>query len=94
MPFEIKENRAEYWQDGRLLGEVTFPALRPGVVNIDHTFVDPVLRGKGTAGHLLEQVCEELRRTGQKAVVTCSYARRWFGQHPEQADLLAGKRGE
>lgn len=45
MPFEMKENRAEYWQEGALLGEVSFPALRPGVVNIDHVFVDPVLRG-------------------------------------------------
>ena len=36
MPFEMKENRAEYWQERALLGEVSFPALRPGVVNIDH----------------------------------------------------------
>ena len=64
MPFEMKENRAEYWQERALLGEVSFPALRPGVVNIDHVFVDPVLRGKGVAGQLLEQVCAALRRTG------------------------------
>lgn len=92
MPFEVKENRAEYWQEGRLLGQVSFPALRPGVVNIDHTFVDPVLRGKGVAAELLEQACAELRRTGRTAVLTCSYARRWFAQHPEQADLLAAKK--
>lgn len=89
MPFEMKENRAEYWQEGALLGEVSFPALRPDVVNIDHVFVDPVLRGKGVAGQLLEQVCAALRRTGRSAVVTCSYARRWFGQHPEAQDVLA-----
>lgn len=88
VPFVIKENRAEYWQQEELLGEVTFPPLRPGVVNIDHVFVDPVLRGKGVADQLLEQVCGELRRTRRRAVVTCSYARRWFERHPEQGEAL------
>ena len=90
----IKEERAEYWQEGTLLAEVTFPPLRPGVVNIDHVFVDPALRGKGVAGQLLEQVCAALRTTGRRAVVTCSYARRWFGQHAEARDVLtAGRKG-
>lgn len=50
MPFEMKENRAEYWQERALLGEVSFPALRPGVVNIDHVFVDPGAAGQGGGG--------------------------------------------
>ena len=78
---------------GALLGEVSFPALRPGVVNIDHVFVDPGAEGQGVAGQLLEQVCAALRRTSRSAVVTCSYARRWFGQHQGQ-DVLAKTSGD
>ena len=75
-------------EGGRLLAEVTFPA-REGVATIDHTFVDASLRGQGVAGQLLQAAADTLRARGLKARPVCSYAVRWFEQHPEQADLLA-----
>lgn len=74
-------------EDGRLLAEVTFPE-REGAVEIDHTFVDPSLRGQGVAGQLLQAAADTLRAQGRKARPTCSYAVRWFETHPEYADLL------
>ena len=50
MPFITEKNRIVYQQDGQTLAEITFPDFEDGVVNIDHTFVDPVLRGQGVAG--------------------------------------------
>ena len=35
--------------DGACIAEITFPVVRPGVWNIDHTFVDASLRGQGEA---------------------------------------------
>ena len=32
--------------DGACIAEITFPVVRPGVWNIDHTFVDASLRGQ------------------------------------------------
>lgn len=49
MPFILTENRIAYVQEGQLLAEATFPEFAPGVVNIDHTFVDEALRGQGVA---------------------------------------------
>lgn len=72
---------------GKLLAEVTFPE-REGVVVINHTFVDASLRGQGVAGQLLRAVADTLRREGRKAHPTCSYAVRWFEDHPEEQDLL------
>ena len=43
MPFILTENRIAYVQEGQLLAEATFPEFAPGVVNIDHTFVDEAL---------------------------------------------------
>ena len=60
----------------------------PGVVNIDHTFVDEALRGQGVAAQMMERIARSLRETGRKAIPTCSYAKKWFGQHPEYADVL------
>lgn len=31
---------------------------------------------------------EHLRETGKKAELACSYAPRWFSDHPEYADVL------
>lgn len=72
---------------GQCIAEVTFP-ISDGVATIDHTFVDPSLRGQGVAGQLLAATVERLRSAGLKAWPTCSYAVKWFADHPEHADLL------
>lgn len=93
MPFVTESNRIYYEQEGRTLAEITFPALDDTTVNIDHTFVDECLRGQGVAGQLMELAAAQLERTGRKAVATCSYARRWLENHPDQAEKLQRKKG-
>ena len=92
MQFIVEEHKI-YAQSkaGERLAEVDFPALEGNTVSIDHTFVDPSLRGQGVAGTLMQMAVEELRRSGRKAVPVCSYAQKWFDAHPEQADLLASQ---
>lgn len=75
-------------ESGKLLAEVTFPDCGDAV-EINHTFVDPSLRGQGVAGQLLQAVADTLRAGGRRAIPTCSYAVRWFEAHPECSDLLA-----
>ena len=89
---DFQEVNGRIWAEnaeGRLVAEITFPETRPGVADIDHTFVDPSLRGQGAAARLAEAAAAQLRRRGMKATLTCSYAKKWFGDHPEQGDLLA-----
>lgn len=93
MPFVTESNRIYYEQEGRTLAEITFHALDDTTVNIDHTFVDECLRGQGVAGRLMELAAAELERTGRKAVATCSYARRWLENHPDQAEKLQREKG-
>lgn len=75
-------------ESGKTVALITFPEIRPGVVVIDHTEVDPSLGGKGIAGQLTRETAEYLRSTGVKAILTCSYAIRWFSMHPEYNDIL------
>lgn len=93
MGYEIHENEAVYLDDsGAKLAEATFPpaeGLGEGVVDINHTFVDPSLRGQGIAGELMSRAVASIRATGRRAHPTCSYAVKWFEKHPEEADLLA-----
>ena len=41
-------------EDGKLLAEITFPTGEDGVADINHTFVDESLRGRGVAGQLVQ----------------------------------------
>ena len=80
---------AVYTPDYLVVAEVTFPDLDENTVNVNHTFVDDVLRGQGIAGNLMEELVHELRQSGKTAVLTCTYAIKWFESHPEYADVLA-----
>ncbi|MDR3552214.1 MAG: GNAT family N-acetyltransferase [Clostridia bacterium] len=88
MNFIFEENRI-YLKDsaGKTVAEVNFPDIADGVVNIDHTFVDESLRGQGIAGQLLAAAAEKLRKENRKAYPTCSFAVKWFGSHPDYADI-------
>ena len=90
MEFKHTENRI-FLEDetGKTIAEITFPEAKEGVVDIDRTFVDDSLRGQGVAGKLLEEAVSVLRASGKKAVLSYSYAAKWFEKHPEENDLLA-----
>ena len=74
-------------EQGKLVAEVTFP-VSEGVADIDHTFVEQSLRGQGVAGQLLDAAVRQIRMEGLRAKATCSYAAKWFKEHPDQSDLL------
>lgn len=80
---------AVYTPDYLVVAEVTFPAVGENTVDVNHTYVDDVLRGQGVAGKLMEELVLELRQSGRKAVLTCPYAVKWFEKHPECKDVLA-----
>lgn len=89
MEYRVIENRITAVENDQVLGEITFPVCGPETVVIDHTWVDPSLRGQGVAGQLVKRTADALRSSGRKARVTCWYARTWFERHPEEADVLA-----
>ena len=74
---------------GKLLAEVTFPAHN-GISMIDHTFVDPSLRGQGMAGELVKLAAEKIVADGGKIGASCPYAVTWFKRHPEYPVVCSG----
>ena len=88
---EFKFDEAKTWledNDGKQIALLEYPEVRPGVVNIVHTEVDPSLGGQGIAGKITQAAADRLREKGLKAELSCSYAIRWFAKHPEYADVL------
>lgn len=65
------------------IAEATYVFLDENTVDINHTYVDPALRGQGVAGEMMEVVARRLRKDGLKAVASCSYANAWLNKHRE-----------
>ena len=80
-------NRFELEEEGRL----AFADYRRDGdrLIIPHVEADPALRGKGTAGRLMDGVAALAREEGLKIVPLCSYAAAYMRRHKENADLLA-----
>lgn len=92
MRFDVQPNSVLYINDSdQVVAAVDFPTSQSDekVVNINRTFVDESLRGQGIADKLMAQAAANIRQTGRKAIVTCSYAKKWFDDHKEEQDLLA-----
>ena len=78
----LTEQGRIYMEDaqGRIVAEIPFPEILPGVYNIDHTFVDNSLRGQGIASKLVQAAVDEIRRRGGEVQATCSYAVKWLSE--------------
>ncbi len=69
MEFEKNENRFfKNDESGKMIAEVTYVPSGEDKVILDHTFVDPSLRGQGIAAQLVDRVVEEMENEGKKIV--------------------------
>ena len=78
MHFITEENRIICIEDEKQVGEVCFPETKKGVYDINHTFVDSSIQGKGIAAQLVALAIEEIKRKGGKITASCSYAKRYM----------------
>ncbi|MGN0578730.1 MAG: GNAT family N-acetyltransferase [Ruminiclostridium sp.] len=78
MEFITEKERIICLEKGEQVGEVTFPEISAGVFDINHTFVDPSMQGKGIAAELVRRAIEEIKSKGGKLTASCSYAQRYI----------------
>ncbi len=86
--FIVEENRTIYVENNTILGEVTYPFISFNAVDINHTFVDINLRGKGIADKLLTKAFIYFKKNNIRVKCSCSYAKKWISNHSEYQDLL------
>lgn len=73
-----------YEKDGERLGEVSYlKAAHNQVLVLNHTYVDPSLRGQNIARQLVDAVCDLARSQGQKVQPDCRYAAALFKRYQE-----------
>ena len=59
-----------------------------GVLTISHVEADPALRGRGTAGRLMEGILQFAREQGLKVQPLCGYAAAYIQRYGKHHDLL------
>lgn len=84
MEFQFTEGRI-YNLDERqdLMAQVTYVVRAGNEVDIDHTFVNPALRGQGIGNVMMEATARYFRKKGLKTTASCSYANSWLQKNRE-----------
>lgn len=82
----IKGDNRFYQNDesGKLIAEITYVPSGDDKVLVDHTFVDPSLRGQGVAEQLVDRTVQEMEMKGKKIVPVCPYVVSLFERKPEK----------
>ena len=93
MEFTREPNRFYFNDDeGRLAGEITFPAIDDGQVwVIEHTFVRDDFGHQGLAAKLTLAVIDAAKAEHKQIQPLCTYAKAFFDKHPEYADIVVTK---
>jgi len=82
-------------EKGGLLAEANYSGKENGEIDIEHIYVNPILRGQGVAEKIMEAIVEYLREQSIKATATCSYASSWFEKNREKvSDIISSNQSE
>lgn len=70
-------------------GLIRYRELLGSVLDLDHTFVPPALRGSGIASQLTEHALRYAREHGYRVIPSCPFVAAFIERHPQHRDLLA-----
>jgi predicted GNAT family acetyltransferase len=70
-------------------GLLRYRELAGRVLDLDHTFVPPALRGAGLASQLTEHALRYAHEHGYRVRPSCPFVAAYIERHPQHRDLLA-----
>lgn len=71
--------------------ELTYRKVNEHVLDYDHTYVPPELRGAGIGGRLVKEAMEYAREKGYKVRPSCPFVAAFIDRHPEYNELEANQ---
>ena len=77
-----------YEYEGKRVGEVCYRYIDDNTIDIYHTYVDPLYRGRHIAANLMQGLFEQLKLNQQQATASCQYAKAWMQKHPEYQEQI------
>lgn len=87
----LEGNTSFYINDahGKRVAEIVFVPTGDNLCIIEHTDVDPSLKGQGVGKLLVAKVVERMRREKRKIIPLCPFAKHEFDTTPEYNDIRA-----
>jgi hypothetical protein len=64
--------------------------MRNNVLDLNHTYTHPALRGKGLAAQVVRAAFEFAKANNLKVIPTCSYVQAFLSKNDEYKELIAG----
>jgi len=80
---EKKHGAFNLYVEGKKLGEMTI-SLKPDLLTVYHTGVEPEGEGKGYAKKLLEEMTSYARANKLMVLPLCPYVHTQFKRHPDE----------
>ena len=92
MTFSIQKERiTAVSPEGISMGYITFPRVRPGLVNISQMTVFPAFRQQGMDETMMEALLTHLDQQRLKAVLLCPFAQQYVEKNPQWKKILPGE---
>lgn len=88
MKIVAEESRLTMVDGDRWVGELSFPAVAPGRVVLERTFIRPEYRGQGRGRQLVAAFVDYARQHQLTVKLMCPFAKLEFDRHPAYQDLL------
>ncbi len=76
-------------EDGEWIAELTYFKSGENTITVDHTEIDPKLKGQDVGRRLVESVVNFARESGLKITPACPYAKKVIDSTPEFQDVVA-----
>jgi len=87
-----EQNKGQFYIEdnaGKAIASLLYKLDDNSVLVIEHTEVDPSLKGQGIGAQLVEASVKHARTNDLKIKPLCSYADAVFSKTPEYSDVLA-----
>ncbi|UEX90775.1 GNAT family N-acetyltransferase [Staphylococcus ratti] len=81
MPVTVNEGTNKFFvgeNEHAPKAEITYYFVSNDTIDVNHTFVEPSLRGSGVAKQLFDAVIQKAKDENLKIIPSCSYARVQF----------------
>lgn len=90
MEFIKSENKITLYVDKEEVGKIEFSKDKDYLV-ADHTYVNPIHRGKNYARFLVDELVKFAREEGLKIVPVCPYVHKVISDKDEYADIYVSE---
>ena len=69
---------------------LSYVATPDGALDLQHTVVPEVARGRGVGESLVQAAMAHAREQGVQVIPSCPFVQSWLDEHPDAQDLVRG----